>query len=292
MKKILAVITAISLVATPSFYLVSCHPGTQSFLPSEDNSLTPDINQFLTGYHLTEIAEGDYLAHHTTGDDSIFSMFNGTNEFHTLSPTINFQYDNSSKVDSFDINSNVLFKIYLAPTKDKLPSLQSIASFMQLFPMLKNSTNYTYSSGQVTIPQINLAGETSTITLYYTTINLNSDDFWNWEINKDLNNYFVNILETQKYLKIKQNSTNDDVLKTWLSDVYNNPGALEPVHLSNIKTIKNIDDFFQYLVRGKLTLTFSNLFTSIPSYSDVMETVFTNKIGEFKWTLRAKYLIV
>ena len=291
MKKILAVITAILVAATPSYYLVSCQRGEQTYLPIENNSLTLDINQFLAGYHLEEISEGDYLAHHTTGDDSIFSMFNGTNEFHTLSPTINLQYDNSSKVDSFDINSNVLFKIYLAPTKDKLPSLQTIANFMQLFPMLKNSTNYTYSSGQVELQQINLSGQPSNITLYYTTINLNSDDFWNWEINKDLNNYFVNILETQKYLKIKQNSSNDDVLKTWLADVYNNSGALEPVHLSNIKAIKNIDDFFQYLICGKLTLTFSNLFTSIPNYSDVMEAVFTNKIGEFKWTLRAKYLI-
>lgn len=258
MKKIIGLLGTITMIVTPVTKVISCNQQEIHYVPTRNIDMEADISKFLSYFTLQAFNdEGDYWVKHDN-DVLIFITFNKEKEAHTLAPIINYDFINSEAVSAFELpKQNILFKTYLVAMPLKLPAPEQVYRDFQLFSLIRDTTEYSYTKGETTMQEITIDGEHLTTKMYYLTINLNSNFFWNYEINKDLSSYLINYIQTNPSFIFSQNMTNEAIITRWLTDVYTNPNNFR---ISNIKTIKNISDLTAYLA-DKIKFQFSNLDT-------------------------------
>lgn len=193
MKKIIGILGTITMIVTPVTTVISCNQQERHYIPTRNTDMEADISQFLSQFTLQAFNdESDYWVKHDN-DDLIFTTFNKEKEAHTLAPIINYGFNNSEAVSAFELpKQNILFKTYLVAMPSKLAPPEQLYCDFQLFSLIRNTTAYSYTKGETTMQEITIDGEHLTTKIYYLTINLNSNVFWNYEINKDLLSYLFN----------------------------------------------------------------------------------------------------
>lgn len=289
MKKILSLLGTIIMFITPSLLTISCTYPKQYYIPSQDSTLQPAVSKFLANFMLQPINdEGEYLVKHQD-DDTIFTTFTKEREAHTLWPIINYNFNNPSNVPAFELpTANVLFKTYIAVMPTYLPTPDQLYRDFILFSLIHDTTEYTYTTGQTTMEEYTLDGNHFLTTIYYLTINLNSNVFWSYELNKDLQEYLINYIQNHPTFTFKQNMTTEEIIKLWLTNVYSDSNNFK---ISNIKTIENIDKLYSYL-KNKIAFHFDQLDTSKVNQSGKFNFKVTDQNGNYIWELNElKYQI-
>ncbi|WP_197735395.1 aldo/keto reductase [Spiroplasma citri] len=111
--------------------------------------------------------------------------------------------------------------------------------------------------------------------------NLNSNVFWSYELNKDLQEYLINYIQNHPTFTFKQNMTTEEIIKLWLTNVYSDSNNFK---ISNIKTIENIDKLYFYL-KNKIAFHFDQLDTSKANQSGKFNFKVTDQNGNYIWEL-------
>lgn len=289
MKKIISVLGTITMIVTPVTTIISCQQEVKHYVPTRNTDIEADVSQFLSQFTLQAFNdEGDYWVKHNN-DDLIFTTFNKDKEAHTLAPIINYDFNNSEIVSAFELpKQNVLFKTYLVTMPSKLPAPEQLYRDFQLFPLIRDTTAYSYTTGKTTMQETTIEGEHLTTTIYYLTINLNSNVFWNYEINKDLSSYLINYIQTNPSFIFSQNMTDEAIMTRWLTNVYTDSNNFK---ISNIKTIKNISDLVVYLT-DKINFQFNNLDTKQIGNQGEFNFNVSDQKNNYRWQLnKLKYEI-
>ncbi|UNF62414.1 lipoprotein [Spiroplasma poulsonii] len=289
MKKIIGILGTITMIVTPVTTVISCNQQERHYVPTRNTDMEADISQFLSQFTLQAFNdEGDYWVKHDN-DDLIFTTFNKEKEAHTLAPIINYDFNNSEAVSAFELpKQNILFKTYLVAMPSKLPPLEQLYRDFQLFSLIRNTTAYSYTKGETTMQEITIDGEHLTTKIYYLTINLNSNVFWNYEINKDLLSYLINYIQTNPSFIFSQNMTDEAIITRWLTAVYTDSNNFK---ISNIKTIKNISALTAYLT-DKLNFQFNNLDTKQIGKQGEFNFNVSDQKNNYRWQLnQLKYEI-
>ncbi|MBH8622562.1 hypothetical protein TS70_01190 [Spiroplasma sp. hyd1] len=277
------------MIVTPVTTVISCNQQERHYVPTRNTDMEADISQFLSQFTLQAFNdEGDYWVKHDN-DDLIFTTFNKEKEAHTLAPIINYDFNNSEAVSAFELpKQNILFKTYLVAMPSKLPPLEQLYRDFQLFSLIRNTTAYSYTKGETTMQEITIDGEHLTTKIYYLTINLNSNVFWNYEINKDLLSYLINYIQTNPSFIFSQNMTDEAIITRWLTAVYTDSNNFK---ISNIKTIKNISALTAYLT-DKLNFQFNNLDTKQIGKQGEFNFNVSDQKNNYRWQLnQLKYEI-
>ncbi|WP_425379696.1 hypothetical protein [Spiroplasma endosymbiont of Stenodema calcarata] len=282
MKKIIGVLGTIIIIGTPVTSLISCQQVVKHYVPDQNTDMEADVTHFLSQFTLQAFTgEGDYWIKHDN-DKTIFTTFTKDKEAHTLAPLINYDFNNSAVVSTFELpKQNILFKTYLAAIPTKLPTLDQLYRDFEIFPLIKNTTAYTYTKGETTMQEVIIDGEHLTTTMYYLTINLNSNVFWNYEINKDLSDYLINYIQTHPTFTFVQNITKEAIIKKWLANVYSNSDNFK---ISNITIIKNIVDLHNYLM-DKINFQFNDLDTSQIGKQGKFQFNVSDQKNNYQWQL-------
>ncbi|AXF96745.1 lipoprotein [Spiroplasma phoeniceum] len=289
MKKLLSFFGTIIMFTTPSILTISCIYPEHYYIPTQDATLQPVVGKFLTHFMLQPINDEDeYWVKHQD-DNTIFTMFSKEREAHTLWPIINYNFNNPSNVPAFELpTTNVLFKTYIASMPTHLPTANQLYRDFILFPLIPNTTEYTYTTGQTTMEEYTLDGSHFPTTIYYLTINLNSNVFWSYELNKDLQEYLINYIQNHPRFIFKQNMTTAEIVKLWLTNVYSDSNNFK---ISNIKTIENIDELYCYL-KNKITFHFDQLDTSKVNQNGKFNFKVTDQNSNYMWEINElKYQI-
>ncbi|MBW3059110.1 hypothetical protein D6D54_08850 [Spiroplasma poulsonii] len=289
MKKIIGILGTITMIVTPVTTVISCNQQERHYVPTRNTDMEADISQFLSQFTLQAFNdEGDYWVKHDN-DDLIFTTFNKEKEAHTLAPIINYDFNNSEAVSAFELpKQNILFKTYLVAMPSKLPPPEQLYRDFQLFSLIRNTTAYSYTKGETTMQEITIDGEHLTTKIYYLTINLNSNVFWNYEINKDLLSYLINYIQTNPSFIFSQNMTDEAIITRWLTAVYTDSNNFK---ISNIKTIKNISALTAYLT-DKLNFQFNNLDTKQIGKQGEFNFNVSDQKNNYRWQLnQLKYEI-
>ncbi|WHQ37417.1 hypothetical protein [Spiroplasma sp. SV19] len=289
MKKIISLLGTITIIMGPTMAIISCHQEVWHYVPYRNTDMEADVSHFLSQFTLQAFNdEGDYWVKHGN-DDSIFTTFNKNKEAHTLAPIINYDFNNSGTVAAFELpKQNILFKTYLAVVPSKLPPPEQLYRDFQLFPLIRDTTAYSYTKSETTMSEITIDGKHLATKIYYLTINLNSNVFWNYEINKDLSSYLINYIQTHPSFIFTQNMSNEAIITKWLTDVYTDSNNFK---ISNIKIIKNIPDLVTYLT-DKINFQFNNLDTKQIGNEGEFDFNVSDQKNNYPWQLqKLKYQI-
>ncbi|WP_236607984.1 hypothetical protein [Spiroplasma chrysopicola] len=298
MRKIILFLITCSFAILPVSLTISCQTAVKHYFPQQDQRLEPEITNFLSNNYLLEVVDYDEGLYNFTlkqGTDNKvtpdFTSFSLKHEAHTRKPIITFDINNETKVNNFELSNNqVILKLYLAITPKLLPLPPSLYKDVEIFSYIGKTTTSTYTTGQTTLSVFDLNGEEEKWDLSFISLNLDSRVFWNYEINNDLKNFLIAEIQNNPAFEFKTAAREEDIIKDWLTGVYN---ASFTFNLVNITKITNINDLYQYLTALPFTFAFENLDTSKPQTNKKTFTLIVRSEGTeiYEWKISGEYLV-
>ncbi|WP_236608038.1 hypothetical protein [Spiroplasma syrphidicola] len=297
MRKIIVFLISCSFAILPISLTISCQTVVKHYQPQQDQRLEPEITNFLSDNYLLEVVDQDEGLYNFALKDEAdkkttpdFTSFSLKHEAHTRKPIITFDTNNTEKVNNFELsNSQVVLKLYLAITPTLLPSPSSLYKDVEIFPFIGQTTTSTYTTGQTTLSVFDLNGEEAKWDLSFMSVNLDSRVFWNYEVNNDLRNFLIAEIQNKPAFEFKTETREEEIIKEWLTGVYN---ASFTFNLVNISKINNIDDLYQYLIALPFTFTFENLNTSQPQPKKTFTLIVRSEGPEvYEWKISGEYLV-